>query len=75
MKDLKVEKIKKGDVLFFLQNKIELLETIIRRDEEAEVKWRLRDNQMLQEWYNGRITARKFDLEILQGLTVLINKL
>lgn len=75
MKDLKVETIKKGDALFFLQTKIDLLETIIRRDEEAEVKWRLRDNQMLQEWYNGRITARKFDLEILQELKVLINNL
>jgi len=75
MKDLKVETINKGYVLFLLLSKIELLETLIGKDEKEEVKMMSMDNQTLQEWYNGRVTARRFDLEILQELKVLINEL
>lgn len=75
MQDLKVETIKKGDVLFFLQSKIELLQRIIGKDQKEEVNMKSMDNKFLEEWYNGRITARKFDLETLEELKSLINKL
>lgn len=75
MQDLKVETIKKGDVLFFLQSKIELLQSLIGKDQKEEVNMKSMDNQLLEEWYNGRVTARKFDLETLEELKSLINKL
>jgi hypothetical protein len=75
MQDLQVEKIKKGAVLFFLERKIELLQSLIDKDQIEEVKMKSMDNQLLEEWYNGRVTARKFDLETLEELKSLINKL
>jgi len=75
MQDLQVETIKKGDVLFFLQSKIELLQSLIGKDQKEEVNMKSMDNQLLEEWYNGRVTARKFDLETLEELKSLINKL
>ncbi len=75
MQDLKVETIKKGDVLFFLDQEIELLERILQSDETEEVKWKSNDNKTLEEWYNGRVTARSCDLDTLKELRTLINKL
>jgi len=75
MQDLQVEKIKKGAVLFFLERKIELLQSLIGKDQKEEVNMKSMDNQLLEEWYNGRVTARKFDLETLEELKSLINKL
>lgn len=75
MQDLQVETIKKGDVLFFLQSKIELLQSLMGKDQKEEVNMKSMDNQLLEEWYNGRVTARKFDLETLEELKSLINKL
>ena len=75
MQDLQVETIKKGDVLFFLDSKIDLLETVLKNDETEEVEWKSKDNKTLEEWYNGRGDARKFDLKSLKELRTLINKL
>tara|TARA_A100001515_G_scaffold86723_1_gene68878 strand:- start:1683 stop:1910 length:228 start_codon:yes stop_codon:yes gene_type:complete len=75
MQDLQVETIKKGDVLFFLDSKIDLLETVLKNDETEEVEWKSKDNKTLEEWYNGRVDARKFDLKSLKELRTLINKL
>ena len=75
MQDLQVETIKKGDVLFFLDSKIDLLETVLKNDEAEEVEWKSKDNKTLEEWYNGRVDARKFDLKSLKELRTLINKL
>ncbi|MAB51196.1 hypothetical protein [Marinobacter sp.] len=75
MQDLKVETIKKGDVLFFLDQEIELLERILKTDETEEVKWKSNDNKTLEEWYNGRLDARKFDLNSFKELRKIINKL
>ena len=75
MQDLKVETIKKGDVLFFLDQEIELLERILQTDEEEEVKWKSNDNKTLEECYNGRLDARKFDLNSFKELRKIITKL
>tara|TARA_R100000773_G_C4190303_1_gene96465 strand:- start:204 stop:437 length:234 start_codon:yes stop_codon:yes gene_type:complete len=77
MQDLKVETIKKGDVLFFLDQEIELLERMLLTDEEEEVKWKCNHNKFitLDEWYNGRLNARKFDLNSFKELRKIITKL
>ena len=75
MQDLKVETIKKGDVLFFLDSKIDLLERLLKKDEAEEVKMKSNDWKNLEEWYNGRVTARSCDLDTLKELRTLITKL
>ena len=75
MNELKVETIKKGDVLFLLDSKIDLLEKNLKNDETYEVEWKSKNNKNLEEWFNGRVDARKFDLDSLKRLRTLINKL
>ncbi len=75
MNELKVETIKKGDVLFLLDSKIDLLEKSLKNDETEEVEWKSKNNKNLEEWFNGRVDARKFDLDSLKRLRTLINKL
>jgi hypothetical protein len=75
MSEIKVETVKKGDVLFQLDRKIELLNKFIADDEKSEVEWANNNNKILKEWHNGRLSARLCDLESLESLRNLINKL
>lgn len=71
--ELKVEMVKKGDVLFFLESKISLFETLLSNDEKSQVDFM--DNNILKEWYDGRICARLSALSSLKELRTLINNL
>jgi len=71
-KELKVEMVKKGDVLFYLESKITLIEKLLLNDEESQVNAVNKD--LLVEWYDGRISARLSDLETLKELRLLITK-
>ena len=75
MSKIKVETIKKGDVLFQLDKKIELLNRFIADDEKSEVMWANDNNNILKEWHNGRLSARLCDLESLESLRSSINNL
>jgi len=70
---LKVEMVKKGDVLFYLESKISLFENLLSNDEKSQVDFM--HNETLKEWYDGRITARTLDIDILKELRILINNL
>ena len=51
--ELKVEMVKKGDVLFYLESKISLFETLLSNDEKSQVDFM--DNNILKEWtYSGK---------------------
>ena len=71
--ELKVEMVKKGDVLFYLESKISLFEILLSNDEKSQVDFM--DNNNLKEWYDGRISARTSAIDILKEFRTLINNL
>ena len=75
MEQIKVETLKKGDVLFQLDRKIQLLNEFIADDERSEVEWANKGSEALKEWFNGRLSARLLELESLESLRNTINNL
>ena len=73
--ELKVEMVKKGDVLYHLDRKIELIKKLLANDEKSEVDYANKDMRELQEWSNGRVSARLCDLDTLKELRKYINTL
>jgi len=73
--ELKVEMVKRGDVLFLLDSKIELIKKLLANDEKSEVDYANKDMRELQEWSNGRVSARLCDLDTLKELRKYINTL
>jgi len=71
--DLKVAMVKKGEVLFLLDSKIELIKKLLANDEKSEVDYANKDMRELQEWSNGRVSARLCDLDTLKELRKYIN--
>lgn len=71
--ELKVETVKKGDVLFYLESKLSLFEKLLSFDEKSQVEFI--DNNNLKEWYDGRISARTSSIESLKELRTLISNL
>ena len=71
--ELKVEMVKRGDVLFLLDSKIELIKKLLANDEKSEVDYANKDMRELQEWANGRVSARLCDLDTLKELRKYIN--
>ena len=71
--DLKVAMVKKGEVLFLLDSKIELIKKLLANDEKSEVDYANKDMKELQEWSNGRVSARLCDLDTLKELRKYIN--
>ena len=71
--ELKVEMVKKGDVLYHLDSKIELIKKLLANDENSEVDYANKDMRELQEWSNGRVSARLCDLDTLKELRAYIN--
>jgi hypothetical protein len=50
--ELKVSTLKKGEVLFLLDSKINLLKTLLSKDEESEIDYANSGNKELQQWAN-----------------------
>ena len=71
--ELKVEMVKKGDVLFYLESKLSLFEKLLSFDEQSQVEFI--DNNNIKEWYDGRISARTSSIESLKELRTLISNL
>jgi len=70
---LKVEMVKKGDVLFYLESKISLFENLLSNDEKSQVDFM--HNETLKEWYDGRIASRSLDIYSLTNLRNQITNL
>lgn len=75
MEDVKVEKVKLGDVLFYLDSKIDMLLKFMQDDERSEIEYMMEDKETLAQWCQGRIDARKSDIKTLMCLRSQINKL
>lgn len=73
--ELKVEMVKKGDVLYHLDRKIELIKKLLSDDETSEIQFANKDMSNLQNWANGRVSARVCDLDTLKELRAYINLL
>ena len=73
--ELKVKMVKKGDVLFLLDSKIELIKKLLANDENSEVEFANTGARNLQDWANGRVSARVCDLDTLKELRTYINTL
>ncbi len=71
--ELKVGMVKKGEVLYLLDSKIELIKKLLANDEKSEVDYANKDMRELQEWANGRVSARLCDLDTLKELRKYIN--
>jgi len=71
--ELKVETVKKGDVLFYLESKLSLFEKLLSFDEQSQVEFI--DNNNLKEWYDGRISARTSSIESIKELRTIISNL
>ncbi len=72
---LNVAMVKKGEVLFLLDSKIELIKKLLAVDENSEVDYANKDMANLQNWANGRVSARVCDLDTLKELRAYINVL
>jgi hypothetical protein len=68
MENVKVQSVKLGDVLFYLDNKIDLLSALLNDDEKSEVYYINEDNNNMKEYTQGRVSARKSDLGVLADL-------
>ncbi len=72
--ELEVKKVKLGDVLFFLDMKIEIIEHLLREDEKSELQYRNSCNgspadsvnKVMAEFSNGKVFARNHSLEKLK---------
>ena len=73
--ELKVSTLKKGEVLFLLDSKINLLKTLLSKDEESELDYANSGNRELEQWANGKISARVCDIDTLRELRGYINAL
>lgn len=72
---LNVAMVKKGEVLFLLDSKIELIKKLLANDENSEIDYANKDMKELKEWANGRVSARLCDLDTLKELRAYINVL
>ena len=75
MSEIKVQKVNKGDILFKLDRVILSLQKFIADDERSEVEWANKNNDILKEWHNGRLSARLCTLESLESLRSSISNL
>ena len=72
---LNVAMVKKGEVLFLLDSKIELIKKLLANDENSEIDYANKDMDNLKNWANGRVSARLCDLDTLKELRAYINVL
>jgi len=70
MEQFKVQKVKLGDVLFLLDSKIQIIEHLLRENEQSELQYRnscngsVTDsvNNIMAEFCNGKVYARNHAL-------------
>jgi len=75
MENIKVQNVKLGDVLHSLDRKIDLLTILLSDDEKSEVIFINENNNNMKEYTQGRVSARKSDLEVLIDLRNTLSNL
>ena len=83
MEQVKVQKVKLGDVLFLLDNKIEVIEHLLQEDEQAELQYRNSCNgtaadsvsKIMAEFCNGKVFARNHALEKMKEFRNILTNL
>ena len=83
MEQVEVQKVKLGDVLFLLDNKIEIIEHLLREDEKSELQYRNSCNGSaadsvsiaMAEFSNGKVFARHHALEKMKEFRNLLTNL
>ena len=82
MEQVEVQKVKLGDVLFFLDNKIEIIEHLLQEDEQAELQYRNLAigstdsvSTIMAEYSNGKVFARNHALEKMKEFRNLLTNL
>lgn len=79
MEQVEVQKVKLGDILFLLDNKIEVIEHLLQEDEQAELQYRNNAigstdsvstsvSTTMAEYLNGKVAARNHALEKMKEL-------
>ena len=71
--NLQVEKVKPGDVNYFLNYKKVLFDEMIKSMEEAQIKWKNQDRENLVEYAQGKIEAYNFAKDTMTELSKLIS--
>ena len=71
--NLQVEKVKLGDVNYFINYKKVLFDEMIKSMEEAQIKWKNQDRENLVEYAQGKIEAYKFAKDTMTELSKLIS--
>ena len=83
MEQVEVQKVKLGDVVFFLDNKREIRESLLKQDEQAELQYRNSCNGSaadsvsiaMAEFSNGKVFARHHSLEKMKEFRNLLTNL
>lgn len=83
MEQVEVQKVKLGDVLFFLDNKIEIIESLLKQDEQRELEFRNSCNGSdadsvsiaVTEFLNGKVFARHQCLAKMKDFRNLLTNL
>lgn len=81
--ELEVKTVKLGNVLFFLDNKIELIEYLLKNDEQSELQYRNSCNGSpadsvsiaMAEFSNGKVFARNHAIENMKELRNILTNL
>jgi len=70
---VQVEKVKLGDVNYYLQCKELLMQDLIQKAQETQLEWKNGNHEMLVEYAQGKIEGFKTALETLMEVRNLIN--
>ena len=70
---VQVEKVKLGDVNYYIQSKLMIIEELLKNAEDSQVYWKGQDNERLVSYAQGKIDAYIMTSETLKSLTQLIN--
>lgn len=70
---VQVEKVKLGDVNYYIQSKLKSIEELLKNAEDKQVYWKGQDNERLENYAQGKIDAYIMTKEMLKSLTQLIN--
>jgi len=70
---LQVQKVKLGDVNYWLQCKQLLFEDLIEKAEETQLEWKNANHDALVEYAQGKIDGYKSALDTLKELYIRIN--
>ena len=69
---VQVEKVKLGDVNYYIQSKLKSIEELLQNAEDKQVYWKGQDNERLESYAQGKIDAYIMTKEMLKSLTQLI---